>query len=404
MPKLTMIIRQLLVCAGAAALVNIYRGFNFINNNHNKAFEDEYTPKLRSTLHVIHCLSGNDRGFIEEWEIAIKSILVNAPLDHDLHVHLLADNKAAQEIDSIATQHKWVDSIWRNQIEVIVHNVEEMIPGWREFLTNMLTTESNRQWMDERVGIGGYFRLLAHRIIVPYECRNRKACTGDVKKDLQLAVYMDTDVIIISNLNHLRYSAENTLKMTKEEGRQIPLWMWRDNSGFIILDLTRFEQMWKRVEILRSIARGAPNSKGDQSILAQVEKNCTSFTAEIPLAWSTHIGHDDYRPYPHRLIWQRKEVGMLHFTSPGWSIFGKNFMDKGGPGKWCEISRYCNQTATQPGGDMYNVLSSWGLAEYYAKLSWDWAFFQGGTSRIRPNEKGHVLKYVKNVCHPDSTR
>jgi hypothetical protein len=46
---------------------------------------------------------------------------------------------------------------------------------------------------------------------------------------------------------------------------------------------------------------------------------------------------------------------------------------------------------------MHNVRSSWGLAEYYSKLNWEWALFQGGKSRLRPGEDGHALKYVNKV-------
>eukprot|EP00979_Chaetoceros_neogracilis_P011657 scaffold2930_cov329-Chaetoceros_neogracile.AAC.1 len=69
----------------------------------------EQKKSVRRTLHVIHCLSGNDPSFIEEWEIGMKSVLVNAPLDSNLHIHLIADNNAAKEIDSIASKKKWAE-------------------------------------------------------------------------------------------------------------------------------------------------------------------------------------------------------------------------------------------------------------------------------------------------------
>ena len=42
------------------------------------------------TLHVVKCLAGNSSAFIDEWEFGFKSILVNAPLDSNLHVHIIA--------------------------------------------------------------------------------------------------------------------------------------------------------------------------------------------------------------------------------------------------------------------------------------------------------------------------
>jgi len=72
-------------------------------------------------------------------------------------------------------------------------------------------------------------------------------------------------------------------------------------------------------------------------------------------------------------------------------------MYQGGTDKWCLKSPRCNHTDIAPGGDMHNVRSSWGLAEYYSKLNWEWALFQGGTSRLRPGEDEHALKYVNKV-------
>jgi lipopolysaccharide biosynthesis glycosyltransferase len=382
------------------SIVNI---LSFARNNYNIMLPDvpfalehvEQKKPVRRTLHVIHCLSGNDPSFIEEWEIGMKSVLVNAPLDSNLHIHLIADNNAAKEIDSIASKNKWAESVWRNEIEVIVHNVEDMVPSWKEFLTNKLTNESNRGWMDKRVGIGGYFRLLAHRVIVQYECKNSgTSCPDVVKRDLQDAVYMDVDAIIIANLNHLRDTSDKILRKAKEEGRQSPLWIWHGNSGFIVLDLTRMEEMWEMV-VKTPIKDKGPKAKGDQSILSMVEQHYVNVTAIMPFTWSTHTGHDGFRAEPQQLIKTRNEVGMLHFTMP--KDFGNNFMDRGGTDKWCIRSPRCNHKDIAPGGDMHNVRSSWGLAEYYSKLNWEWALFQGGTSRLRPGEDGHALKYVNKV-------
>jgi hypothetical protein len=46
---------------------------------------------------------------------------------------------------------------------------------------------------DERIGIGGYLRLFAHEVIMPY--------VTDNSDDIRKAVYMDMDVVVISGLN-----------------------------------------------------------------------------------------------------------------------------------------------------------------------------------------------------------
>ena len=43
-------------------------------------------------LHVAFGLSGNHPGFLAEFQVALKSVLLNSPLERDLFVHILADN------------------------------------------------------------------------------------------------------------------------------------------------------------------------------------------------------------------------------------------------------------------------------------------------------------------------
>ena len=112
------------------------------------------------------------------------------------------------------------------------------------------------------------------------------------------------------------------------------------------------------------------------------------------------MGHG-WRRSPQKLIDSGRDVGMMHFTSP--KSFGGNFMDKGGTDKWCIRGGGCNGVDTGPGSDMDKVRSSWGLAEYYAKMSWDWAYYQGGRSRLRPGEDGHRLKYVSRISFPEES-
>jgi hypothetical protein len=360
------------------------------------------TGRSRTTLHVIQCLSGNDPYFIDEWEIGLKSILVNAPLDSNLHVHLIADNNAAAAINERINNSGIENSAWRNKISVILHNVDEMLPSWRLFLTHALTNETSRKWMDNRVGIGGYLRLLAHRVVVPHECGS--GCADFEKRDLERALYADTDVVIIGNLNHLMHTTAKILEQTKQEGKGRPLWIWNQNSGFLVMDLLQFERVWElAATIPNEIKNSEEKMKGDQWLLKKVEYFLPSqnTTAIMPEQWSTHTGHG-FRRNPQKLYTERKQgTGMLHFTMPSGFGFGNSWFNNGGTGKWCKLSPACNETAVEPGGDMDKVRRTWGLAEYYAQLSWEWAIYQGGTSRLLPGES-YALKYIKRKWHPDS--
>lgn len=67
---------------------------------------------LKVSSWVAHCinfsrqpcgfgLSSNNPGFLFEFEVALKSVLLNAPLKRDLFVHILADQDSFQALDDI---------------------------------------------------------------------------------------------------------------------------------------------------------------------------------------------------------------------------------------------------------------------------------------------------------------
>ena len=380
-------------------------------------------PKQIRTLHLIYCLSGNKTLFIDEWETSFKSVLVNNPIDSNLQIHLIVDKKAADAIDERIrlSDLTGVTSRWRNQVSVILHNIEELIPSWKQFFSDKLTNESNRNWLDRgKTGFGTYFRLLAHRIIVPYVCYNGSTnhirgngttsfrsydmntyCTDSDKQNLQEALYMDTDVVIMANLNHLMQTAGDVIEKAKRDGKGRPLWIWNYNAGFIVMDLLKFENIWKLAATIPSNIRDDESKeKHDQWFLGKLHSSFThlNISSIMPDEWSTHVGHG-FRRFPQKLFSARKNgTGILHFTAP--KHFGGNFMDLGGTDKWCKFSPKCNHTDIGLGGDMDKVRSTWGLAEYYTKLSWDWAKYQGGISRLSPGDNGRELRYSIRVYPP----
>ena len=384
------------------------------------------SQKQVRTLHIIYCLSGNNKLFIDEWETSFKSTLVNNPIDSHIQIHLIADKKAADAIDERMqlADLSGITSRWRNQVSVILHNIEELKPSWEKFISDVLSNESNRYPLHKtKGGLGGYFRLLAHRIIVPYVCHHDYTnhtsdddspssfslndimspnCDDSDKQNLQEALFMDTDVVIIANLNHLMQTAEDVIKKAKKDGKGRPLWIWNQNAGFIIMDLLKFENIWKLAATIPSEIRDDESKqKHDQWFLLKLHTNFAhlNITSVMPDEWSTHVGHG-FRRRPQNLDLKRKNgTGMLHFTSPKRG-FGGNFMDLGGTSKWCRFSPKCDESDIGPGGDMERVRSTWGLAEYYARLSWDWAKYQGGISRLSPGDEGCELKYIIRVYPP----
>ena len=336
-----------------------------------KAQEDSATPKRR-TLHVIQCLAGNDKLFLDEWEYNLKSVLVNAPLDSNLHVHIIADDRATHSVKERIATYRLENTSWRNEVSLTLNNVEEHIPIWISHLNEALTNEttSGKSWIDRRLGIGSYFRLFAHRVILSYE-KYENNITSFEKRDLEEAVYMDTDVVVIANMNNLMDSTHKVLEKKKEDGFEKPLWIWNQNSGFMVMDLTRFEHMWELANMTPSVANSVERKKCDQWILAEVQNVFPNATGILPTEWTTTVGHG-FRMLPHNLLFTRKDVGMLHFTSHNKG----NWFHGDGTDFICQISKVCNHLDPSYMGNLDRVRRSWGLAEYYGKMTWDWAFFQ----------------------------
>jgi len=117
-----------------------------------------------------------------------------------------------------------------------------------------------------------------------------------------------------------------------------------------------------------------------------VSQSYPNITALMPDSWSTHIGHG-FRRSPQNLLHSGRDVGFLHFTGSG---TGPSFFSDEGTDKFCHRGRGCNDAE-----DLVKFRESWGLAEHYVKLSWDWAFYHGGKSRLRPGSDGHALNYSR---------
>ena len=67
-------------------------------------------------------LSGNNPGILSEFEVALKSILLNAPPKHDSFVNILADNTVFTALDDIYNKMELEKWVTRNQIKVHLYH------------------------------------------------------------------------------------------------------------------------------------------------------------------------------------------------------------------------------------------------------------------------------------------
>lgn len=77
-------------------------------------------------LQVMWGLSGNSTAFLEEFEVSLKSVLLKAPIDAEMDVHLIVDYAAFLGIKRyILEPHRIVGSRWRRLIMIHVYLVTE---------------------------------------------------------------------------------------------------------------------------------------------------------------------------------------------------------------------------------------------------------------------------------------
>ena len=118
----------------------------------------------QETVHVMFALNGKNPFFFDEWEVALKSVLLNAPLDTPLHIHILANNMAHRTVKRRLDQNELIGSQSRNPVTITNYNVEARHEEFRQELEKAFRGNAT---LDTRVSLGGYYRLFASRIIPP---------------------------------------------------------------------------------------------------------------------------------------------------------------------------------------------------------------------------------------------
>lgn len=176
-------------------------------------------------LHISFGLSGNHEGFLAEFEVALKSVLLNAPLERPMHIHLLADIDAYNSLESIFNKTEITNWRTRNQIEIHCYDLTPDLPSLRSQIeeTFRVSFPDFKLWVATGTHtLGTFFRLIAHQVVPP---------------SVVHLVYMDVDVVIISNLEGL---------MTQIQSNFHALFHWGKGmcAGFIVLNVPLMDDIW----------------------------------------------------------------------------------------------------------------------------------------------------------------
>ena len=83
-------------------------------------------------VNVAFGLSGNHPGFLAEFEVALKSVLLNAPMERNLYIHVLADKDAFSSLDEIFNRTLLPTWVTRNPIEIHAYDISSHLPWLRQ--------------------------------------------------------------------------------------------------------------------------------------------------------------------------------------------------------------------------------------------------------------------------------
>lgn len=244
-------------------------------------------PRQIQSVPILFGLFGNNPSFLAEFEVALKSVLLNAPLKSDLSIHIMADGDAYDALGLIFYRTGLNGTMWRNSISIQTYNVDPYLEDWTNE-TRYMNLDRNRHTR------GTYFRLYAHRVL---------------PNNIEHVLYMDTDVVIMANLDSLWENVDRN-----------SAFQWGDDgcAGFLVLNVQKLDEIWdmaRRCD-LANISNVTGHDFNDQLIFLAVNRTFPNVVALLPGEWAISVANGAWR-HAGDIVDYRPKVGMFHFNGGG---------------------------------------------------------------------------------------
>lgn len=302
-----------------------------------------------NTVHIAYCLYGDHPGLMAEFEVSLKSVLLNAPRKSDLNIHLITDSQA-----HISLRKYFESSIlssWESNVQILIrvyelngNNLQEI----REWLKGISKFD-----MIYHHTIGTYFRLFVKDVLA---------------NDISHVLYMDIDVVIMSNLQDVWKHIDSNA-----------LFQWGENmcAGFLILNVQKMEETLKIIgsinyQKFRSESKNPAIKRAnlnDQLFFVGVNVTHPEVVQLLPMEWDISIANGIWK-LKRNIVEKRPNIGMIHFNGGG--ISTNAYFDE-------------HDFITKD-----EFKGTFGLASYYVRLPWPWAKYMA-KSQIG-NDRSYTLK------------
>ncbi|EJK44408.1 hypothetical protein THAOC_37053 [Thalassiosira oceanica] len=311
-------------------------------------------------LHMALALSGREPGLFDEFEAALKSVLLNAPFERSLFVHVFADGDAYEVLEGVLDRTQVTSWVTRNQVEIHAYDVQHHIKSLKAQMLETFQPNFPNFTVAEGIVIhtvGTWFRLYAHRFI---------------EYDVDNLLYIDTDCVIMANLDGVADFIEHKPSALIHWGESM-------TAGFMALNIRRMEEMWTiaREAPLKEIATRFKHDLNDQLVFIAINVTHPSEVNVLPIEWDMHVAArwpSRYQPFEEKT----PNVGMLHFN-----------------GGSATKTAYFKPTISGAKTWMEKFEGSWGNARYYANIPWSWGRFIAMGNRRR-HSPGFQLKILSH--------
>lgn len=300
--------------------------------------------------HVLLGLSGNSTGFIQEFEVSLKSILMNAPIWNPLSIHIMADEAAFHAVSDVLHERANITQ-WSTHLPmtITVYNVQQHEAEWISLIQERMSTAAKfTKHSLYRHTVGAYYRLFAHKVLDP---------------SIASVVYVDTDTVVLAAMDHL-WEASATSSSTI-------LFYWGEArcSAFMLLKPSKLEEVWSVFQTvpeakIKKLMSNRPVAS-DQLVFKSINWTYPELVGVLPPAWDNHA--NEWMKDLSQLFTERPDgVGMLHYNGGG--------------------------TSKEAFFHEHNAMKNkfWALSRYYVDMPWSWARFTV-ESRIPQHQRGYKV-------------
>lgn len=305
------------------------------NSSYGEGEGTASTPAARNVVHVIMGLSGNHPGFVAELEIALKSLLLSAPLDRNMTIHLLADQEAYDTLEGVWNRTEIGTWQTRNLIVIISYNVEPYKGIWKQRIMNVANIPATHQAAFHIHTLGTWFRLFAHEVL---------------PSNVEIALYMDVDVVLFASLDEL-------WRQVNTPDNYAFQWGASRCAGFMVFNVQKIKSIWDCAWSLnlQNYSRTHNDMRlHDQMVLMAVEEVCPNLAGRLSEEWDISIADGIWR-LRKTIVQARPKVAMMHFNG-------------GSSSKEAYFVKHSFIKDEDP-----TVQATFGLANFYVRMPWTWA-------------------------------